>query len=156
MRIFSRAFTDGKPLPTKFAHPGVVGGKNISLPLQWEDIPEKTQSFALSIIDPHPVAHDWVHWLVVDIPKNIVTLPEGASPEGMPSAAKELYNSYGELGYGGPEPPPGSGPHPYVVTLFALRAATIDVSANSTWKAVQKALEDQIVATAKITGFYER
>ena len=143
MRLSSPAFKDGQPLPTRFAHPGVVGGENISLPLVWGGVPEGTQSFALSIIDPHPVAHDWVHWIVVDIPKNTLSLPEGASSRQMAPGAKELYNSYGEIGYGGPEPPPGSGPYPYVVTLYALLVGKTDLSANSSWNAVQKALGDK-------------
>lgn len=156
MNISSSAFTDNKSIPTKYAHSGVAGGKNISIPLAWTDIPEETKSFALSIVDPHPVARDWVHWLVINIPNEIVSLPEGVSGEKMPAGAKELYNSYGELGYGGPQPPKGSGSHPYIVTLYALDVEKLELTANTSLVAFKKMLEDRVLATAKVTGIYER
>ena len=155
MRISSSAFQDGKPIPTKYAHPGVTGGKNISYPLSWTDVPEETKSFALSIVDPHPVAKNWIHWFAINIPKNITSLAEGASGR-MPAGTKELYNSYGTKGYGGPEPPKGSGPHPYETTIYALNVERLDCSENTTLQAFTKALEGKVIASAKTTGMYER
>ena len=156
MRLSSSAFQDGKPLPAKYAYHGVVGGKNISLPLAWDDTPSETKSYALSIIDPHPVAKNWVHWFAINIPGSAASLAEGASEKKMPAGAKELYNSYGTLGYGGPQPPKGSGPHPYVVTVYALSVARLDLSENASLAAFEKALEGSVLASARITGFYER
>jgi len=156
MRLSSPAFQDGKPIPTKYAHQGVVGGKNVSLPLEWADTPPETRSFALSIVDPHPVANNWVHWFVVNIPKTATSLPEGASGKNMPAGSKELYNTYGTLGYGGPEPPKGSGPHPYQVVLHALNTERLDLPAGTSLSAFKKALEGKVIATAKTTGIYER
>jgi Raf kinase inhibitor-like YbhB/YbcL family protein len=156
MRISSSAFQEGKPIPTKYAHPGIPGGRNISLPLSWNDAPPETKSFALSIVDPHPVARNWVHWFVVNIPTSVTSLPEGSSGKGMPAGSLELNNTYGEKGYGGPEPPAGSGPHPYEVTLYALNAGILDLTSNTSLAAFRKALEGKTIATAKITGIYER
>jgi phosphatidylethanolamine-binding protein (PEBP) family uncharacterized protein len=74
----------------------------------------------------------------------------------MPSGAKELYTSYGEIGYGGPEPPKGSGPHPYVITLYALNAPHVDCSLNASREAFLKMLEGRVLASAVLTGVYER
>jgi Raf kinase inhibitor-like YbhB/YbcL family protein len=156
VRLSTTAFEDGKSIPTKYAHQGVTGGKNISIPLAWKDIPDQAKSIALSIVDPHPVARNWVHWLVVNLPAEVASLPEGASLKKISNKAKELYNSYGELGYGGPEPPKGSGPHPYVITLYALNEDEVDLTANSSLDSFLKTIEGKILATAKITGFYER
>jgi len=156
MVISSPVFQDGKPIPTKFAYHGVTGGKNISIPLVWSDAPAGTKSFALSIVDPHPVAGNWVHWFVVNIPASALSLSEGASSNNMPHGCKELYNTYGNLGYGGPEPPKGSGPHPYEVVLYALSSASLNISANATLQAFKKALEGNVIAFAKVTGIYER
>jgi Raf kinase inhibitor-like YbhB/YbcL family protein len=156
MRISSSAFQDGKPIPTKYAHPGVAGGKNVSIPLSWTDIPPETKSLALSIVDPHPVANNWVHWFAINIPRTATALAEGASGRAMPPGSRELYNTYGMLGYGGPEPPKGSGPHPYVVTLHALNVESLDLTANSSLKQFLKALEGKIIASAKMTGMFER
>ena len=156
MRISSSAFQDGKPIPTKYSHPGVVGGKNISLPLAWTDVPPETKSLALSIVDPHPVANNLVHWFVIDIPATVASLAEGASGTSMPQGSRELYNTYGTVGYGGPEPPKGSGPHPYEVTLYALSAEKLDLPGLSSLSAFRKALEGKIIASAKLTGIFER
>ena len=156
MHISSSAFQDNKPIPTKYAHQGVSGGKNISIPLSWGGVPPETKSLALSIVDPHPIANNWVHWFIINIPKIVTSLAEGATGKTMPAGCKELYNTYGELGYGGPQPPKGSGPHPYEIIIYALNVEKLDLSANTSLSAFQKALEGKIIASAKITGIYER
>lgn len=156
MKIISSAFQEGKAIPTKYAYHGVVGGNNISLPLSWSELPPAAKSLALSIVDPHPVAKNWVHWFVINLPKNSTGLNEGISGKRMPPGAKELYNSYGTIGYGGPEPPKGTGPHPYVVTLYALSVDALDLPENTTLPAFTKALEGKIIAATHITGIYER
>ena len=156
MRLISSAFQDGKPIPTRYAHPGVSGGKNVSLPLTWSDLPPETKSLALSIVAPHPVANNWVHWFVINIPVAAAALTEGASGRNMPPGSKELYNTYGTIGYGGPEPPKGSGPHPYEVTLHALNVENLDLPAGSSLSSFRKALEGKTIASAKLTGIFER
>jgi len=61
-----------------------AGGKNISVPVSWKNVPAGAKSFALSIVDPHPVAQNWVHWLVINIPKEVTVIEEGASRKGCP------------------------------------------------------------------------
>lgn len=156
MKITSSAFQDGAPIPAKYAHHGVDGGKNISLPFAWTDVPSTVKSFALSIVDPHPVAKYWVHWFVINIPKDTIGLAEGASGSAMPNGSKELFNTYGTIGYGGPEPPKGSGAHPYVVTLYALNVVATDLPIKTTLAEFDAALLGKMVGTAKITGYYER
>ena len=78
MEITSTAFKDGGKIPIQYVMPG-AGGKNISVPLSWKNVPPGTKSFALSMVDPHPVAQNWVHWLVINIPANATSLEEGAS-----------------------------------------------------------------------------
>lgn len=156
MKILSRAFEDGDLIPTRYAHQGVAGGKNISLPLEWSNVPQGVKSFAISMVDPHPVARNWVHWLVINISPNEMSIPEGSSGSKMPESAKELYNSFGESGYGGPQPPKGSGPHPYIITLYALNAEKLELGANTGLTAFLKILEGKIIAATEIKGIYER
>lgn len=156
MRIVSSAFQEGKPIPTRFAHHGIPGGKNISLPLQWGDPPPGTKSYVLSIVDPHPVANNWVHWLAINLPPSLTSLPEGASGRTMPSGCKELRNSYGAVGYGGPQPPRGTGPHPYVITVYALSVDRLELSEGATLGAFLKAIEPSILGSATTTGIFER
>ncbi|HWU36530.1 MAG TPA: YbhB/YbcL family Raf kinase inhibitor-like protein, partial [Candidatus Acidoferrum sp.] len=121
MEISSKAFKDGEKIPIQYVMPG-AGGKNVSVPLAWKNAPPGTKSFALSMVDPHPVAQNWVHWLVIHIPALAASLEEGASKKKMPAGSVELKNSFGDAGYGGPQPPKGTGDHPYVFTLYALSA----------------------------------
>jgi hypothetical protein len=156
MKITSSAFQDGAPIPAKYAYHGVDGGKNISLPFSWTEVPPSVKSFALSIVDPHPVAKYWVHWFVINIPKDSIGLAEGASGSAMPKGSKELFNTYGTIGYGGPEPPKGSGAHPYVVTLYALGVESITLPEKTNLSEFDAALLGKMTATAKMTGYFER
>ena len=155
MQITSSAFTDGDKIPSQYVMPG-AGGQNISVPLSWSGAPAGTRSFALSMVDPHPVANNWVHWLVIDLPKDSTSIPEGASGHKMPQGAQELKNSFGATGYGGPQPPRGSGDHPYVFTLYASKVEKIDLGANTSLSAFKKALEGKTLGSATITGKYGR
>ncbi len=156
MNITSSAFQDGKNIPTQYAYFGVDGGKNISLPFQWSGAPGNTKSFALSIVDPHPVAKNWVHWFIINIPAAATEIAENASGKNIPDGAKELFNTYGTIGYGGPEPPKGSGKHPYVVTLYALNVERLELKEITSLAEFQTALEGKCIATAKTTGYFER
>ena len=155
MEITSAAFKDGGKIPIQYVMVP-AGGKNLSIPLAWKNVPAGTKSFALSIVDPHPVAQNWVHWFVINIPASAASLPEGASRKTMPVGTVELKNSFGDLGYGGPQPPKGSGEHPYVVTLYALKVEKVDLGASASLSAFKKALEGKVIQSATITGKYER
>ena len=97
-----------------------------------------------------------MHWLLLDIPAKTAGIAEGTSARKIPPGSKELYNSFGEAGYGGPEPPEGSGPHRYVITLYALDIEKLDLTANASLAAFRKIIEGRVVASASLTGIYER
>jgi Raf kinase inhibitor-like YbhB/YbcL family protein len=155
MIISSTAFKDGDKIPVRYVMPA-AGGKNISVPLVWKDAPSGTKSFALSVVDPHPVAQNWVHWLVINIPANATSLDEGASRKKMPQGSIELINSFGEIGYGGPQPPKGTGDHPYVFTLYALNVEKLDLGTKTSLAGFKKALEGKILGSSTITGKYSQ
>jgi Raf kinase inhibitor-like YbhB/YbcL family protein len=155
MQITSSAFQDGGKIPLQYVMPG-AGGKNISVPLTWIGAPPGTQSFALAMIDPHPIARNWVHWLVINIPKDVTSLAEDASGKSLPAGAAELENSFGKSGYGGPQPPLGSGDHPYVFTLYALNVGKVDLPKGTKLTAFKHALEGKTLAIATVTGYFGR
>jgi Raf kinase inhibitor-like YbhB/YbcL family protein len=103
-----------------------VNGENISPQLSWEEVPEGTESFAATIYDPKaPTGSGWWHWIVFNIPKDIRELPSGAGslyPELLPQGSVSGLTDFGKPGYGGPVPIPGSGFHPYCITIHALSA----------------------------------
>jgi Raf kinase inhibitor-like YbhB/YbcL family protein len=155
MQMTSSAFPDGGKIPSQYVMPG-AGGQNVSVPLTWSGAPAGVQSFALAMVDPHPVARNWVHWLVIDLPQDSTSIPAGASGKGLPPGAVELQNSFGDTGYGGPQPPRGSGDHPYVFTLYALSVPKVKLSKSAGLAAFQQALEGKTLATATLTGYFGR
>jgi Raf kinase inhibitor-like YbhB/YbcL family protein len=151
------SYNDKESIPTRHAHRSVAGGDNTSPGFSWTEPPAQTKSFAFSIIDPHPVARNWVHWLVINIPFRERRLGEGASrSETLSPAAKELKNGFSELGYGGPAPPKGSGRHPYVATIYALNVESLSLGVDTPLSKFQRELEGKIIAEATLTGYYER
>jgi len=155
MEISSTAFKDGEKIPIQYVMPG-AGGKNISIPLVWKNVPAGTKSFCLSIVDIHPVAQNWVHWLVINIPPQVTFIEEGASKKKMPKGSVELRSSFGDIGYGGPQPPRGTGDHSYVVTLYALNIEKLDLGGNASLSAFKRAIEGKAVGSASIIGKYGR
>jgi len=155
MEISSTAFKDGEKIPIQYVMPG-AGGKNISIPLVWKNVPAGTKSFCLSIVDIHPVAQNWVHWLVINIPPQVTFIEEGASKKKMLKGSVELKNSWGNIGYGGPQPPRGTGDHSYVVTLYALNIEKLDLGGNTSLSAFKRAIEGKAVGSASIIGKYGR
>jgi Raf kinase inhibitor-like YbhB/YbcL family protein len=155
MEILSSAFKDGEKIPIQYVMPG-AGGKNISVPLSWKNVPSRTKSFALSMVDPHPVAQNWVHWLIINIPVSAVSIEEGASRKKMPPGTVELQSSFGDVGYGGPQPPKGTGDHPYVFTLYALNVEKLNLGVNTSLAAFKKALEGKVLGSTTLTGKYGR
>ncbi len=156
-QIKSPAFEYGGKIPAKYANTGVSGGENISISLKWENHPGSTKSFAIAMVDIHPIANNWVHWLVINIPSSANSIPEGASgTDKMPSGSKELNNTFGFVGYGGPQPPPGSGDHEYVTTIYALDVENISLDENTTLGEFQSAIEGHVLAKAQLSGKFGR
>jgi phosphatidylethanolamine-binding protein (PEBP) family uncharacterized protein len=71
-------------------------------------------------VDVHPVAHDWIHLYLPYIDPSVTRLDEAFLQSGGDRRVLG-ENSFGTLGYGGPQPPPGSGPHTYVFVILALK-----------------------------------
>jgi len=153
MEITSAAFKDGGRIPIQYVMVP-AGGKNLSIPLAWGNPPAGTKSFALSIVDPIPLPR------IGSTGLSSRFLPQRfpgrrASRKSMPVGAVELRNSFGDAGYGGPQPPKGSGEHPYVVTLYALNVEKLDLGASASLPAFKKALEGKVIQSAMITGKYD-
>jgi Raf kinase inhibitor-like YbhB/YbcL family protein len=155
--LSSRSYGNNETIPPKFAGRRVVGGHNVSPELSWTEPPVTTKSFALTIVDPHPVANNWVHWMVINIPFRERRIVEGASrTNSLPAGAKELMNTSNELGYNGPGPPKGSGAHPYVLTLYALNVPAIDLPVKSNLRQFLAAIEGKVIDEGKWTGMFEQ
>ncbi len=158
MKVYCPALLSGKYIPNKCAHRGVTGGQNVSLPVSWGDVPAATKSFVFSVIDSHPAANNWVHWFVINVPRSVREIAERASGtrEKMPPGSLELRNSFGGLGYDGPMPPKNSGPHGYVITVYALSVESLPVGPYSTVEECREEMGTNIIATGTAVGIFQR
>ena len=158
MKVFCPGLLSGKYIATKYAHKGVQGGQNISPQISWGDVPNGTKSFVLSIIDRHPIARNWVHWYVINIPSSTREIAEKASGmrEKMPAGSLELRNTFGDIGYGGPKPPKSSGAHDYVITVYAVNVESLPLGPFSTIEECTKELEGKVLASANTVGIFQQ
>lgn len=155
LAISSPAFEAGGLIPAEYANNGYPGGENTSIPYEWAGAPEGTKSWALLLIDRHPDANSWVHWLVTSIPPAVVSLARGTSGSGMPAGAKAHANSFGTLGYGGPQPPTGTGKHEYEAVLYALDT-DVNLPERISLNEFVRAIDGHVLATAACSGMLGR
>lgn len=151
-KLVSSDIQNAVGLANDFVHTE-CGGTNLSPALSWENIPENTKSFAISVIDPD--GGNWVHWLVSNIPANITSLQKGASNANMPAGSVEYQNTFLTKGYGGACPPAGES-HSYVFTIYALDVETLpQVNANSDVNEVKNQLDAHTIKTSTISPVYK-
>lgn len=126
--LHSPAFGAGAMIPGKYSRKG----DDISPPLEWGEPPDGTISFAL-ILYSDPLMDgggNWVQWILYNIPPQSRSLPE-ALPVGedgiLPDGTQYFKNSWGEVGYGGPNPQHLQ-TFKYYFVLYALDT-TLDLNA---------------------------
>ncbi|MEA1964722.1 MAG: YbhB/YbcL family Raf kinase inhibitor-like protein, partial [Candidatus Aerophobetes bacterium] len=118
-KIKSSAFKEGEAIPKKFT----ADGENISPPLSWGSPPEETRSLALILEDPDAPVGVFTHWIIYDISPDVTEFPANIPKEKKVESlgeAKQGRNDFGNIGYGGPSPPPGPA-HRYIFKLYALK-----------------------------------
>lgn len=121
-------------------------GADVSPELVWSEAPEGTKSFAVYVHDPDAPVGDWIHWIVINIPKNINRISKGGSVPG-----EELINDFGTTSYGGPAPP--SGTHRYYYIIYAL---SVEKLAGVNKTNFLKEVNNCKLAEATIIGKYSR
>lgn len=150
MELQSSAFEAGGAIPKQYT----CQGQDISPPLSWNAVPEKTQSLALICDDPDAPMGVWVHWVFYNLPADTRELPEYVPPQKtLANGAKQGINDFRKIGYGGPCPP--SGEHRYFFKLFALDAK-LNLDAGIKKADLLKAMEGHILAESKLLGKYRR
>lgn len=146
----STSFEEGGRIPRR----NTCDGEDISPDLSWTDVPERTASVALIVDDPDAPRGNWVHWVLFDLPPNLLGLPEKVpSKPVLEEGGVHGTNDFGRLGYGGPCPP--SGTHRYFFKLSALDVA-LRLPPSATREQVEKAMQGHVLAEARLTGKYSR
>jgi Raf kinase inhibitor-like YbhB/YbcL family protein len=151
MQIQSSAFEEGATIPKKHT----CEGEDVSPALSWSAPPSGTKSLVLICDDPDAPVGTWVHWVLFGLSPDTVELPEGVPSDGeVLGGAKHGRNDFGNLGYGGPCPPPGPA-HRYFFKIYAVDTEPM-LNVGATKADVMQAIEGHILAEGQLMGLYGR
>ena len=150
MQLKCPAFENRGVIPKKFTG----YGEDLSPPLDWTNVPDGTQSFALICHDPDaplilPGTYGFVHWVLYNIPASVTSLPEnvGEYTTGM--------TDFGKPAYGGPKPPAGHGVHHYFWWLLALDKELNLEPGLTMWQLLER-IEPHVIGMNRLVGVYEK
>jgi Raf kinase inhibitor-like YbhB/YbcL family protein len=156
LRVESTDIRSDAPIPE--AH--VLAGGNHSPQLSWHGAPAGTRSFVVTCFDPDaPTPSGFWHWVVVNLPATVTSLPGGAGKAGnvgLPSGAFHCRNDYGSLDYGGPAPPKGDRPHRYYFAVHALDTDRLGVDHEASPAAVSFTMLGHTLARGLLVGTYQQ
>lgn len=144
LKLRSPAFEGHKSIPDRHTS----NGENVAPALEWSGAPDGTKAFAIVIHDPDaPLVDGFTHWVAYGIPGDATGVPEGG--KGVVNGT----NSLGEVGYTGPAPPPGHGPHHYYFWVYALDD-DLELPAGLDRRALHDRIEDHVIEQARVIGTY--
>jgi Raf kinase inhibitor-like YbhB/YbcL family protein len=141
MNISSSSFENGGSIPDKHARKG--GDKSPALKI--EDVPEDAKSLALIMDDPDAPSGTFTHWILFNMSPRTKEIHEDSPPV----MATQGRNDYGDVGYGGPQPP--SGEHRYFFKVFALDAP-LSLSRGAKRSEIEEAMKGHILDEAELMG----
>ena len=157
--LTSPAFKNGGTIAHRYSYVGYgCTGRNMSPELDWSGAPANTKTFALTVFDPDARSQGWWHWVVFNIPANVMKLQAGAgsgSDALLPRGAVQGRNDFETVGYGGPCPPPGS-PHHYHFTLYALDEHVDGLSPLASGPLFVKTIRGHVLAKTELVGLFTR
>ncbi len=135
-------------------------GKNISPALAWKGAPAGTKSFAITVYDPDaPTGSGWWHWVVVNLPADVTSLPAGAGDASggqLPAGAQQVRTDFGQPGFGGACPPKGDKPHRYIFTVHALKTDKLEIPVDATAALAGYMINANRLGQASFTARYGR
>lgn len=153
--LTSNDVQDGQQMAETHAHDS-VGGGNISPHLAWTGFPAETRGFVVTCFDPDaPTGSGFWHWVVVNLPVTVTTLPRNAGAQNEIGDAFHVRNDYADPAYGGAAPPPGDRPHRYVFAVHAVDVERLDVTVHDTPAVVGFNLAFRTLARATIRPTYQ-
>ena len=135
-------------------------GENKSPTLKWSGAPAGTKSFAVTVYDPDaPTGSGWWHWMVINIPSQVMELPAGAGTQdaaALPKGAVQNRIDFGVAAWGGVCPPQGDKPHRYIFTVHALKVEKLEVPADATAALTGYMINANSLGKASFTARYGR
>ena len=156
-QLTSADVKNGAFAPAQIFNSFGCSGQNVSPQLAWTGAPAGAKSFVLTVYDPDaPTGSGFWHWVVMNIPAAVTSLPTGASTAKMPAGAVEMRTDFGTTGYGGPCPPAGDKPHRYIFTVYAIKVDRLDVDPQATAAVVGFNTHFNQIGSATFTARYGR
>jgi len=152
-KVTSPAFNSGAIIPLRYT----CSGEDVSPALEWQDAPSGTKSFALTCSDPDAPGGTFYHWAVFDIPADWRQTAQGIPRQAShPGGLRQALNDFGRVGYAGPCPPVGHGPHHYYFRLLALDVEHLELGEDPRCREVEPTARPHCLAVTEIVGRFER
>jgi len=160
----SSAFNNNEPIPVKYT----CSGSGFSPQLSWDTI-QDAKSYVLLVEDPDAPVGRYTHWIVYNIPGQVVTVTEqiarkteeiiqttlgiSENMSGHEIGALEGINSSGKPGYVPPCPPMGT--HRYYFTIYALDVV-LNLPDHASKQAVEAAMQNHIIGKGSLVGTFRK
>jgi Raf kinase inhibitor-like YbhB/YbcL family protein len=128
-------------------------GLDLSPALSWGGVPAGTAEVAIAMVDDSAVSEGqpFVHWVIGGLDPAEIAVSEGDVPPG----ALQALNFFGDVGYGGPCPPPGDEPHIYRLTAYALNQQ-LELADGELATEFLATIATISIASTDVTGTYQR
>jgi Raf kinase inhibitor-like YbhB/YbcL family protein len=152
--VTSESVQDGQPL----ADDQVAAAGNTSPQLSWSGAPEGTKSYTVTCFDPDaPTPSGFWHWVLVDLPADVTSLPVGAGAEGadLPGNAFMCRNDGGSKAFMGAAPPEGDQVHRYFFVVHAVGEDSLGVDSDASPAVVSFNLAFKTLARGILHGTYQ-
>jgi Raf kinase inhibitor-like YbhB/YbcL family protein len=144
----SSAFKDGGRIPFRYT----CDGSNVSPPLAWGEVPERTQSLVVACEDFASYG-SYKHWGLFNLPPDLRELPENVPTEdALPNGGCHARNSNGTNRYFGPCPPSYES-KPYHFKIYALDTK-LDFPAGTSMERIFLEMEGHILKRGILVGIY--
>lgn len=130
---------------------------NVSFPIQIEDAPEGTKTFAITFIDHDAVSvvgFSFIHWLACDIEVNKIEENASANNKGMIQGKNSFASTFIGIDdknvvhrYMGPTPPDKD--HDYTLTVYALNTI-LNLSEGYTFNEFRKSIRGHVIDVIEV------